>query len=154
MEEQLARLREMLRASGRPVTPQRVRVWEALHEKSDHPTAAELHMRCPELPLATVYNTLELFTEMDLVRPLALAGVVRYDVDTGEHVNVVCVRCGVVTDVTITVPPAMQEWVQMESGYELCYPRMDWYGLCPTCQSAASAAPQPEEYQTMRITDG
>ncbi len=135
MEEQLERLKETLRASGRPVTPQRVRVWEALLEKRDHPTAAELHLRCVELPLATVYNTLELFTEMELVRPLALAGVVRYDVDTDEHVNVVCVSCGTVTDVPLSAPPAMQQSVERVSGYTLFYPRMDWYGLCPACQA-------------------
>jgi Fe2+ or Zn2+ uptake regulation protein len=63
--------------------------------------------------------------------------VVRYDVDTGEHVNVICTRCASVTDVTITVPPAMRQWIGMESGYQLDYPRVDWYGLCPACQGEA-----------------
>ncbi len=138
MAKQGERLRETLRAAGRAVTPQRIRVWGVLHEERDHPTAAELHARCPELPLATVYNTLELFSELELVRPLALSGVVRYDVDTEEHVNVICSHCGIVTDVTITMPPAMQEWIRLESGYQLDYPRVDWYGLCPSCQEAAS----------------
>jgi Fe2+ or Zn2+ uptake regulation protein len=52
------RLRTVLRAAGRPVTSQRLSIWQALNAKQDHPTAAELHTRCPELPLATVYNTL------------------------------------------------------------------------------------------------
>ncbi|MGH2542394.1 MAG: Fur family transcriptional regulator [Ardenticatenaceae bacterium] len=134
MELDVERLLEALRASGRPVTPQRLRVWEALHVERDHPTAAELHLRCPDLPLATVYNTLELFTELNLVRPLTLAGVVRYDVDTSEHVNVICTHCGSVTDVTLTLPRAMQVWVGLESGFQLKYPRVDWYGLCPDCQ--------------------
>lgn len=132
--QDVERLREALRASGRPITPQRLRVWEALHVQRDHPTAAELHTRCAELPLATVYNTLDLFTALGLVLPLALEGVVRYDVDTAQHVNVICTECGTVTDVAIMPPPAMRDWVQMESGYRLSYPRMDWYGLCPTCQ--------------------
>jgi Fur family transcriptional regulator, peroxide stress response regulator len=133
----IERLKDVLRASGRPVTPQRLRVWEALHVQRDHPTAAELHTRCPELPLATVYNTLELFTALGLVLPLALEGVVRYDADTNEHVNVICTRCGAVADVAIMPPAAMRNWVEMESGYQLSYPRVDWYGLCPSCQNEA-----------------
>lgn len=138
--EQEARLGEALRRSGRPMTRQRRAVWAAMHGLRDHPTAAEIHARCGGLPLATVYNTLELFTLLGLVRPLALAGVVRYDVDTAEHVNVICSRCGRVTDVPIQAPPSMREWVRMESGYRLDHPRLDWYGLCPTCQTE-----EPEE---------
>lgn len=135
MVNDVERLREALRASGRPVTPQRLRVWEALYAERGHPTAAELHARCPELPLATVYNALELFTGLGLVIPLALEGVVRYDADASEHVNVICTHCGSVADVAIMPPPAMRDWVQMESGYQLSHPRLDWYGLCPDCQT-------------------
>lgn len=127
------RLREALQQSGRPVTAQRLRIWEALNARRDHPTAAEIHVRCPELPLATVYNTLELFTALGLIHPLALEGVVRYDVDTQEHVNVVCTACGRVTDVDLKLPTGMREWVRDSSGYHLSHPRVDWYGLCPDC---------------------
>jgi Fur family transcriptional regulator, peroxide stress response regulator len=133
MESNFDRLREALRTSGRPVTPQRLRVWEALQSRRDHPTAAELHARCPELPLATVYNTLELFIALGLVQPLALQGVVRYDADTAEHINVICTKCNQVTDVTLALPSTMRQWVAMESGYQLLHPRVDWYGICPAC---------------------
>lgn len=128
-------LRQTLRASGRPVTPQRLQVWEALHAlRGQHPTAAELHTRCPDLPLATVYNTLDLFVELALIHPLALEGVVRYDVDTSAHINVICTGCGAVRDVALAWPPSMEEWVRLESGFDLAHPRVDWYGLCPDCQ--------------------
>jgi Fur family transcriptional regulator, peroxide stress response regulator len=131
------RLRGALRTSGRPVTPQRLQIWEALHTvRTQHPTAAELHRLVPELPLATVYNTLELFSELGLLLPLTLDGVVRYDVDTTPHVNVICTGCGTVTDVGLALPPALRDWVQHESGYTLSYPRVDWYGVCPHCTKA------------------
>ena len=126
-------LRQRLRESGRPVTAQRLRVWEALNAERSHPTAAELHARCADLPLATVYNTLELFTELGLVHPLALEGVVRYDVDTCEHVNVICTRCGAVADVALALPPTMADEVAAASGFDLRHPRVDWYGVCPAC---------------------
>lgn len=128
-------LRDRLRATGRPVTLQRLRVWEALQAERTHPTAAELHARCSELPLATVYNTLDLFIELDLVRPLALEGVVRYDVDTTDHVNVICTHCGTVRDVAIPLPPTMADEVATASGFTLHHSRVDWYGLCPSCRT-------------------
>lgn len=129
------KLRETLRAAGRPVTLQRRQIWEALNARRDHPTVAELHTRCPDLPLATVYNTLDLFTELGLVHSLALEGMARYDVDTNEHINVICSTCGSVTDVALQLPNALREWVRLESGFELSHSRVDWYGLCPACKT-------------------
>ncbi len=130
----IERLREALRASGRPVTPQRLQIWDALHQvRTQHPTAAELHRLVSDLPLATVYNTLELFSELGLLLPLTLENVVRYDVDTTPHVNVICTSCGIVTDVGLALPHTLRDRVQHESGYTLSYPRVDWYGVCPTC---------------------
>ncbi len=134
MVNMVDKLRTTLRAAGRSVTSQRLRVWEALNAQRDHPTAAELHSRCSELPLATVYNTLDLFTELGLVHSLPLEGVVRYDVDTTEHINVICTTCGTVTDVALQLPAALWEWVRMESGFEFSHPRVDLYGFCLDCQ--------------------
>jgi Fur family peroxide stress response transcriptional regulator len=132
----IERLRVALRASGRPVTPQRLQIWEALDRvRTQHPTAAELHRLVPDLPLATVYNTLELFSELGLLLPLTLEGIVRYDVDTTPHVNVICTQCGTVTDVGLALPHTLQAWVQRESGYALSHPRVDWYGVCPVCRA-------------------
>jgi Fur family peroxide stress response transcriptional regulator len=136
----IERLRVALRTSGRPVTPQRLQIWQALHTvRTQHPTAAELHRLVPELPLATVYNTLELFSDLGLLLPLTLENVVRYDVDTTPHVNVICTDCGTVTDVGLALPHTLRDWVQHESGYTLSYPRVDWYGLCPACDKASKA---------------
>lgn len=140
MEERDRILRERLQQHGRPVTPQRLRVWQALHAERDHPSAAELHARCPELPLATVYNALELFTALGLVHPLALEGVVRYDVDTAEHVNVICTACGRVVDVALALPATMGAAVAAASGFHLSHPRVDWYGRCAPCRTEQGVA--------------
>ena len=139
MADRSERLQETLRAARRAVTPQRVRVWDALHAERDHPTAAELHARCPELPLATIYNTLDLFADLELVRPFAVDGTTRYDIDPTEHVNVICTHCGRVADVMVELPPEMGEGVGAASGYRLSHPRINWYGVCATCQSNLSA---------------
>ena len=65
-------LRELFRAHGLRCTRQRERIYEALASSTSHPTAEELHLAVRDadggLSLATVYNTLEAFTERGLCR--------------------------------------------------------------------------------------
>ncbi len=73
-------------------TTQRLAIYDALHERADHPTAEELyHTVKPatnRLSLATVYNTLEALCRAGLARKLPTAnGSCRYDADTSEHIH-------------------------------------------------------------------
>src|SRR4051812_6614771 len=74
-------------------THQRELVYTALASTKSHPSAEELyesiHAFDDELSLATVYNTLETFTERGLTRRLATgSGPCRYDGDMEPHVHV------------------------------------------------------------------
>lgn len=76
-------------------TKQRERIYAALAATKAHPTAEELFhavQDCePGLSLATVYNTLEAFTECGLVRRIPCSsgsGAARYDADMNEHVHI------------------------------------------------------------------
>ena len=75
-------------------TRQRETLYAALKATKTHPTAEELFERVrtadQSLSLATVYNTLEAFTNAGLIRRLPSAvhaGPARYDADTHEHVH-------------------------------------------------------------------
>jgi len=68
-------------------------VYAALAATKSHPTAEDLYTAVrsaePGMSLATVYNTLDAFTEAGLVRRLAnSAGASRYDADTSDHAHV------------------------------------------------------------------
>ena len=87
-------MREVFERHGLRCTRQREQIYSALACTEDHPTVDELFTRVrecePGLSLATVYNTLEAFTECGLVRRIpsqAGAGPARYDADTSEHVH-------------------------------------------------------------------
>ena len=75
-------------------TRQREVLYEALAATKTHPTADELFQsvkaKDESLSLATVYNTLEAFSEVGLVRRIPCttgAGACRFDADTTDHVH-------------------------------------------------------------------
>lgn len=75
-------------------TRQREVLYEALAATKTHPTADELFQsvkaKDESLSLATVYNTLEAFSEVGLVRRIPCAvgsGPCRFDADTTDHVH-------------------------------------------------------------------
>lgn len=92
---------EELHEHGRRATRPRRAVWRALVDADGHLTAEELSARVeatePGINLASVYRSLALFEELDLVRESRLG-----DEDAGrwelahpdEHFHVVCAQCG------------------------------------------------------------
>ena len=88
-----AAIRELFELHGLRCTKQRERMYAALAATKSHPTAEDLYTAVrlsePGMSLATVYNTLEAFTEVGLARRLAnTAGASRYDADIRDHVHV------------------------------------------------------------------
>lgn len=89
-------IKELLRARGLRPTRQREVMYHALIGTTSHPTAEELfgtvRYADPGISLATVYNTLEAFTDKGLCRRMGCArgtGACRYDADMHDHVHVV-----------------------------------------------------------------
>lgn len=81
-------------------TKQREDIYSILWATRSHPTAEELFREArriqPGLSLATVYNTLEVFTERGLCRRIGHAissagasGACRYDADLSHHAHLV-----------------------------------------------------------------
>jgi Fur family peroxide stress response transcriptional regulator len=109
--------RRVLIERGLRCTIQRELIYAALMASCEHPTADELfhqvRPRYPGLSLATVYNTLDAFAKVGLIRRLSPPpgdphGACRYDADTSEHVHLVT-RSGEVRDVPADVSRAVTD---------------------------------------------
>lgn len=98
--------KQILKEKGLKVTKQRILVLEALASSEDkHLTAEEIYeivkADFPEIGLATVYRTIQLLVELDLVESIQLGdGYVRYEIGTLEgeethhHHHLICLACG------------------------------------------------------------
>ncbi len=87
---QLDHYDETIRGGALRDTPQRRHVYDLLLHKRDHPTATEVFMRAkksmPSISLATVYNTLHQFTDVGLLRQVAVDGSKTYfDTNASDH---------------------------------------------------------------------
>lgn len=95
------RLSRQLRERGYRVTRPRRAVWRALTEADGHLTVEEVATRVaerdPGVNLASVYRSLTLFAQLDLVRESRLGDedVTRWELaHPDEHFHLICERCG------------------------------------------------------------
>ena len=95
------RLSRQLRERGFRVTRPRQAVWHVLVEADGHLTAEEVATRVserqPGVNLASVYRSLALFAQLDLVRESRLGDedVTRWELaHPDEHFHLICERCG------------------------------------------------------------
>ena len=116
---------EKLRSHGVTPTSQRIEVAEALFDRAQHLSADQiiekLHRRGSRVSKATVYNSLNLFTETGLVREINVDPTRRYYdsttrahhhfyfVDTGELVDIPS------DDIAIAEMPALPTGTEQES---------------------------------------
>ncbi len=95
---------ERLREKGLKITPQRLAIIDVLIEKRPfHPGAsliyAEGKKKAKVLSLSTVYATLQEFSRCGLLQTLEFdQRENRYEVNLEEHVNLICQRCGKISD--------------------------------------------------------
>lgn len=93
------------RANGMKITPQRMALFELLHDHTGHPTADALfeaaQARIPGISLRTVYQTVADLTAMGELNTVNFGGATRFDPNTSDHQHAVCTSCGAVLDVQL-----------------------------------------------------
>ncbi|HEV2359764.1 MAG TPA: Fur family transcriptional regulator [bacterium] len=135
-------LGRLLRARGGRVTPQRLAIYEAVVGRTTHPSVEAVHEtvreRFPAVSRATVYTTLDLFAELGLVQEVG-GRVRRYDGRAERHVNLVCERCGEVTDVADSRLEALERRTARRAGFDIRSARFELHGVCPRCRGRGPA---------------
>ncbi len=131
---------EQLKERGLRVTPQRELVLAALHQREGLFTAEEIyqqvHGQDPDLKLSTVYRTLELLEELELVavinteerRSYKLLGL------HGLHHHLRCTRCGAVIGVPYEIIQPLVEQLRLNYGFEAEVGALTFLGLCSACR--------------------
>ena len=136
----------LLKNKGLKVTNQRLLVLEALAACPDrHLTAEEIYeiikTDCPEIGLATVYRTIQLLLELQLIDRINLDdGFVRYEIGNGKeggtkhrHHHLVCRKCGRVISFQDDLLEELEDKIVKTTGFQVMDHEVKLYGYCKEC---------------------
>ena len=135
---------QKLQDLGYRLTPQRTLVWDVLRASGGHMTAEQISQaiqeRFPHVNISTVYRTLELLVELDLVRETRLGPSRRYFEVEEElpHHHLVCSDCGDVQHIHDEDMGDLSARLRIDHGFA---PReVTVFGRCAACVARADDA--------------
>jgi Fur family peroxide stress response transcriptional regulator len=133
---------EALRSKGYKATPQRIAICRIALNSRAHPSAQQVYHAVkkthPTLSLATVYKTLEVLRDLDLVQEINFPkGQARFDCYMKPHINLICLKCGAITDLDDMTVEDITRKVAAATKFKPTGQRMDVYGICQKCNARA-----------------
>jgi len=116
---------------------QRLKVLEYLIKNRCHPTVdhifTHLQQEIPTLSKTTVYNTLHVLTEADLVRVITIDDYeTRYDINVENHGHFKCESCGMIFDFGVEMKILNSEEFK---NFKIKEKNVYFKGICPNCIS-------------------
>jgi len=131
------------------LTPQRMAVIRTLIESKEHLRAEDVYQRVrvdyPMIGLATVYKTISMLKELGEISELNFSSTsARFD-GNGKHPHphFVCNRCHRIFDMDEKDLEDLAIQIAQNAGYTITSYRLDFFGICKSCQRELSAATNP-----------
>ena len=122
-------------ARGLRMTGQRRVIAQVMEDARDHPDVEEIYARASAIDaaisLATVYRTVKLFEEVNILDRLEFGdGRARYeDADRDHHDHLFDLKTGEVTEFCDPEIEVLQEKIARRLGYELRGHKMELFGV-------------------------
>jgi Fe2+ or Zn2+ uptake regulation protein len=132
---------EDLRGQGFKITTPRYRVLEWLVARDGNFTAEELAGELEDVGRATVYRTLKLLLDQDVVCKVVLGdGSVAYRMSHKvHHHHLICLACGATEDIGRCGVDEVIASVRDVTEYDVVGHRIEIYGICPACKRLQTA---------------
>ena len=129
----MSELEERCVEAGLKMTGQRRVILKVLGQSEDHPSVEDVYERAKKIDqsisIATVYRTLGLLDELDLViRHEFQEGYSRYEVNWDHHHHLVDLDTGKVIEFQNEELEELKEKIARDLGYELVDHRLELYG--------------------------
>ncbi len=153
MEDRIKIIIQQLKNSQKKITPQREKVIEFLFTNDienninflSHPTAEEIHTKLQNIEkgisISTVYNTLELLKEQNLIEEFATPMItergknsaIRIETNLRPHFNLICSNCHNIEDLILSNElQSLQNTIFSESQFSVN--KYEFYGKCSNCK--------------------
>jgi Fur family peroxide stress response transcriptional regulator len=130
-----------LREEGFRLTPQRMAVVKILASNEEHLSAEKIYARVkadsPFTSLATIYKTVTLLKSLGEVMELGFVDDSnRYDgARPYPHPHLICTNCRKILDPDLPALSGLPKVLAKKTGYHIINHRLDFFGVCPQCQS-------------------
>ncbi len=134
--------RRKLNNAGKRYTRQRALIMAIIRQGQGHLDADEIfrraHEREPRLSLSTVYRTLQILKDLDLVDELHFGeGHHHYEVKPArEHHHLVCLGCGRVIEFSYPLSRYLKKEVPEMKGCDITEVEIRITGYCERCRRA------------------
>ena len=140
--------RTLLKEKQYKITPQRQRILQVFCEHPDAHLSAEdvyqiVRVDTADIGLATVYRTLELLSELELLSKINFGdGRSRYELNRADeghhHHHLICLSCGKVAEFDDDLLDQLEKEVAIQNGFKILDHQVKFFGHCKECQQRDS----------------
>lgn len=143
MSREFETLKEKLKEKGCKLTPQRRSILDIIVEnEGKHLSTEEIYdlvkQKCPEIGLATVYRTMQMFDEVGIVYKHNFDdGRSRYELNHNEdhqHHHLICVNCNKVIEVEEDLLEQLENEVEKKYDFTITNHNVKFFGYCNKCR--------------------
>jgi Fur family ferric uptake transcriptional regulator len=144
MIESISSLTDALQEEGYRLTPARQAIVTMLVSCRGHISADGLfelvHQGTPGIGRMTVYRTLELLTDLGLIRPVYQGTAAAHYIllADGHHHHLVCSSCKRVIEIEQCLFPEIEQAVRSRYQFDMEGHLLEIYGRCGDCRIAGS----------------
>lgn len=145
MEKRIDKIKQHLHSLSFKLTPQREATVKVLLEnEEDHLSAEDVFLlvkkKSPEIGLATVYRTLELLSELNIIQKINFGdNISRYEFRSDgadhHHHHLVCLDCGKVEEINEDWLGTIEEKVENNFNFRIIDHRLTFHGICKECRA-------------------
>jgi len=126
-----------MRERGLRITRQREAILDYLLSTDEHPSARQIWKAAKKkvrgISLSSVYSSLAELSRLGLIKELEFNEMEnRYEGNLAHHINLVCTRCGTISDY-MTAHTIDMEHVQETTRFRALRSRFELYGVCSGC---------------------
>ena len=145
MEIDEDKYKSILRKEGYKLTSLRKAILNTIIENiREHLSCEEIFnlvsVDYPEIGIATIYRTLQLFESLNIVVKVDFDdGFSRYEIKRNtndhHHHHLICLDCGKIIEVQIDLLESLESTIESQEDFSITDHNVKFYGYCKTCKN-------------------